>query len=46
MVRVKDFLVSQSAATHMRPDKQFTLSKWLDKIEGAPRLTRGQCKNL
>lgn len=36
MVHVKDFLVSQSSATHMRPDKQFTLSKWLDKIHGSP----------
>ena len=36
MVSVKDFLVSQSNVTHMRPDKQFALSKWLDEIHGAP----------
>lgn len=34
MVRVKDFL--QLTATHMRPDKAFTLSKWLDNIPGGP----------
>lgn len=38
MVRVKDFLVSQSTATHLYPDKPFTLSKWLDEIPGSPNM--------
>lgn len=38
MVRVKDFLVRQPTATHMRPDKPFTLSKWLDEIPGSPSM--------
>lgn len=36
MVSVKDFLVNHATATSMRPDKPFTLSKWLDEIQGSP----------
>jgi hypothetical protein len=38
MVRVKDFLVTQSASPYLRPDKPFTLSKWLDIINGTPEI--------
>jgi len=35
MVRVKDFLVSQSIETHVWPDQVFVLSKWTDQIHRA-----------